>query len=212
MSAGRHDPLPHIVPSALATKLVYRKTVPLATHLATELREHQDPDGLEWRCPGPHASFRGRGWIARSVFSCKGNYHQSPDDRGIACNPSVIWRFISKRVFSCCRSVYRLPLRDGAGRGRSRATGGLARLMPGLTRQPEAPPALPRCPGPHAGSSSPGPSSGGLAARAGGAAGLRAGRRPEPAKRSGTQMRGSSHARGPARRAEIAVTIDAALS
>jgi hypothetical protein len=42
-----HDPLPHIAPSVIATKLVYRKTGYLATHLTTELRELQDPAGLE---------------------------------------------------------------------------------------------------------------------------------------------------------------------
>ena len=52
----------------------------------------------------------------------------------------------------------------------------------------------------------------GLAAQAGGAAGLRGPTAGSQRIDPEGQMRGSSHARGPGRRAEIAVTIRAAPS
>ena len=47
----RHNPLPHIGPSATALNWVYGKTAPLSTHLVTELRKLQVPGGLEWQPP-----------------------------------------------------------------------------------------------------------------------------------------------------------------
>jgi hypothetical protein len=43
----RHNPLPHITLLTTALKSAYRKTAPMATHLATELRELQALGGLE---------------------------------------------------------------------------------------------------------------------------------------------------------------------
>ena len=45
----RHNPLPHITLSTTAPKSVYRKTSPMAAHLATELRERQVLVRLEWQ-------------------------------------------------------------------------------------------------------------------------------------------------------------------
>jgi hypothetical protein len=58
VSEDRHNPLPHIALSTTALKSAYRKTAPIATHPATELRELQALGGLEWQHPGsPRCAF-----------------------------------------------------------------------------------------------------------------------------------------------------------
>jgi hypothetical protein len=67
----RHNPLPHIGPSATALNWVYGKTVPLSANLATELRELQVLGGLEWQQTRPSQSDSEHGGITRSVYLVK---------------------------------------------------------------------------------------------------------------------------------------------
>ena len=59
----RHNPLPHIGPSATALNSVYEKIAPVSIHLAAELRELQVLSRLEWQPTRPSALDSGRGGI-----------------------------------------------------------------------------------------------------------------------------------------------------
>ena len=114
--------------------------------------------------PGAVWFVSGARWDCAKCVLMQRQLSPGPGDRGIACSPSVIWRFMSAyfpAAGACTGSCYgRVPAE--ADRGRLEAwQGSCLALHDSLKRRPPSLGVRVL----HARSSSPGPSSGGLAAQ-----------------------------------------------